>query len=666
MNQKSMSILIVEDERAHAAAIQRAFENAGKKAVISVAGTLGEFRRIAAESPPDIAVLDLNLPDGRAVDALFSPPESGPFPILLMTSYGSEHVAVEAIKSGALDYIVKSAEAFAEMPRTVERALREWGLLRERRQSEELMRAAEVRFRSYFELGQIGLAETSPEKRWVRVNETLCSMLGYSEEELLATTWDKLTYPEDLPADLAQFDLLQSGEQEVYTLEKRFVRKDGGIVHTILSVRAVRRPDRSIDYVVASMQDISDRKLLEGQLLQSQKMEAIGQLAGGVAHDLNNILMVIYGYCSTLQMKMRADSPVRSDVDHIYAAAERAANLTRSLLAFSRKQIMASKILNLNDIVMNMGKLLIRIIGEDIHFKTVSFGKPLSILADSGQIEQVLMNLAANARDAMPDGGLLTIETDTREIDDGFVHAQGYGAPGKYAVISVSDTGKGMDADTAKRIFEPFFTTKEVGKGTGLGLAIAYGIVKQHNGFINVQSDPDMGTTFRIYLPQLCVDKTDDPAKEKSSEFPLMGSETVLFAEDDPFIRELTEMILIKLGYEVILAHDGIDVIDKFKANHDKVDIIIMDLIMPRKSGLEAYREIRKISPAARVLFISGYSPDLLKNKGFLENIEEVIIKPVQPMDLARRVRAMLDRPNPGSESPPARDKFLGNGTGNT
>jgi PAS domain S-box-containing protein len=665
MNQNPMSILLVEDERAHAAAIQRAFENAGKRAVISVAGTLGEFRRIAAESPPDIAVMDLNLPDGRAVEVLVYPPENGPFPILLMTSYGSEHVAVEAIKSGAIDYIVKSAEAFVEMPRTVERALREWNLIRERSRNEALMRAAEIRFRSYFELGMIGLAEISPDKRWVRVNGALCSMFGYSEEELLATTCEKIAYPEDVPACLAQFERLLSGEQDVYSLEKRFVRKDGGIVHTIFSVRGVRRPDRSIDYVVASLQDITDRKLLESQLLQSQKMEAIGQLAGGIAHDLNNILMVIYGYCSALQMKMEKDSPVRSDVDHIYAAAERAANLTRSLLAFSRKQIMAPKIFDLNETVMNIGKLLIRIIGEDIHFKTVSSGKPLTILADSGQIEQVLMNLATNARDAMPDGGLLTIETESREIDESFVNAQGYGAPGRYALISVSDTGKGMDNDTAKRIFEPFFTTKEVGKGTGLGLAIVYGVIKQHNGFINVQSEPDKGTSFRIYLPQVYGDKIDDSAMGNVSEYPLKGRETVLFAEDDPFIRQLTEMILIKFGYEVILAHDGIDVIDKFKANRDKVDLIIMDMIMPRKSGLEAYREIRKISPAARVLFISGYSPDLLRNKGFLEGIEEVIIKPVQPMELARRVRAMLDRPQTENAFSPDLSDFQGNGTGN-
>jgi len=644
MNENSKSILLVEDEAAHAAAIRRAFENAGKHVTITVAGTLSEFRRITAESPPDIAVMDLNLPDGRAVDALTYPPESGLFPVLLMTSYGNEHVAVEAIKAGALDYIVKSAETFVEMPRTVDRALREWNLLQERKRTEEIMRAAEVRFRSYFELGLIGLAETSPEKGWVRVNEALCSMLGYSEEELLATTWEKLTYPEDIPANLEQFERLLSGAQDGYTLENRFVRKDGGIVHTILTVRGVRRPDRSIDYVVASLQDITELKHLEGQLRHSQKMEAVGQLAGGVAHDLNNILMVIYGYCSALQMKVGTDSRFRSDIDHIFAAAERAANLTRSLLAFSRKQIMAPRPVNLNDIVKNVENLLSRVIGEDIQLQTTMKLNPLTIFADGGQIEQVLMNLATNARDAMPEGGLLSIETELHELDQSFVHAHGFGVPGEYAVISVSDTGKGMDAETTKKIFEPFFTTKEVGKGTGLGLAIVYGVIKQHNGFINVYSEPGTGTTFRIYLPQFSGEKIDDEYKEEISEHLLMGSETILVAEDDPSIRELSEMILGKFGYEVILAHDGMDAIEKFKANSDKVDIIIMDLIMPKKSGREAYQDIRRLKPSVKVLFISGYSPDLLQNKGVLETGEEVMIKPVRPLELARRVRAMLDR----------------------
>jgi CheY-like chemotaxis protein len=269
-------------------------------------------------------------------------------------------------------------------------------------------------------------------------------------------------------------------------------------------------------------------------------------------------------------------------------------------------------------------------------------GKPLRVFADSGQIEQVLMNLAANARDAMLNGGILTIATEVQEIDESFIQAYGYGAVGKYVVLSVSDTGKGMDSETSKKIFEPFFTTKDVGKGTGLGLAIVYGVVKQHNGYIKVYSEPEKGTTFRIYLPQVYEEDADN-IEEPAQDYPRMGSETILVAEDDANIRELSESILIKFGYEVILAHDGADAVEKFKANSDKIAVIVMDMIMPKKSGKEAYEEIRKVRADVKILFMSGYSPDLLHDRGIFDSSEEVLIKPIHPLDLVRKVRAVLD-----------------------
>jgi len=350
-------------------------------------------------------------------------------------------------------------------------------------------------------------------------------------------------------------------------------------------------------------------------------------------------------------MNLGEDSPFLSEVNLIYTAAERAANLTRSLLTFSRKQIMLPRMVNLNDVVMNVWQLLTRIIGEDIRLKMILAEKPLKIMADSGQIEQVLMNLAANARDAMPNGGLLTIETEVREIDESFIHAHGFGVSGKYAVISLSDTGIGMDAETSKRIFEPFFTTKEVGKGTGLGLSIIYGIINQHDGYIDVYSEPDNGTTFKIYIPQ-ASEENKHYKEEAHSEYPRMGSETILLVEDDPSIRQLCELILNQFGYEVILAEDGVDAVEKFNVDKERIAIIVMDMIMPRKSGKEAYEEIRKVSPDVKTLFMSGYSPDLLKNKGFLDTGEEVFIKPIQPLDLVRKVRAILDfTPGYGDDS---------------
>jgi len=264
----------------------------------------------------------------------------------------------------------------------------------------------------------------------------------------------------------------------------------------------------------------------------------------------------------------------------------------------------------------------------------------------------VLMNLAANARDAMPGGGLLTIETGSREIDEHFINNHGFGVPGKYAAICVSDTGAGMDAETSKKIFEPFFTTKEVGKGTGLGLAIVYGVVTQHNGFIDVLSEPGKGATFALYFPRLCVEEMDEgmDGKEEGTQYRLKGNETVLVVEDDPSIRMLAETYLGKLGYRVILAHDGQDAVEKFKAYGDEIAVTLMDMVMPKKSGKEAFEEIRYFKPGAKVIFMSGYSPDLLKNRGILESGEEVIIKPVQPLELARKVRCLLDG-NPDGET---------------
>ncbi len=476
-------------------------------------------------------------------------------------------------------------------------------------------------------------------------NERMYELYGVSRDtfRMSRKTWEKCLHPDDLAMALEKTRAALSGEKE-YDFEFRIVHPDGETKFVRTNGLVIRDEAGNAIRMIGMNQDITERKHLEEQLRHSQKMEAIGQLAGGVAHDFNNILTVIYGHCSVLQMKMGKDAPFRSDIDQIYAAAERAANLTRSLLAFSRKQIMSPKMVNLNEIVMNVGKLLTRIIGEDIQLKTVCTGKPLRIFADSGQIEQVLMNLAANARDAMPNGGILTIETELQEIDESFIHAYGYGAAGKYVVFSVSDTGKGMDAGTSHKIFEPFFTTKEVGKGTGLGLAIVYGVVKQHEGYINVYSEPDEGTTFRIYLPQV-YEEDADIEEEAPPDYPRMGSETVLVAEDDATIRELAGSILRKFGYDVILAHDGEDAVEKFKTYSEKIDIIVMDLIMPRKSGKEAFEEIRKVRAHVKILFMSGYSPDLLHDRGIFATGEEVLIKPIHPLDLVRKVRAVLDSP---------------------
>ncbi len=387
--------------------------------------------------------------------------------------------------------------------------------------------------------------------------------------------------------------------------------------------------------------NITERKKLEEQLHHSQRMEAIGQLAGGIAHDFNNILTAVTGYGSLMKAKMAKDDPLRSYLDQMLDSAKRAANLTRGLLAFSRKQSISFRTENLNRIIENVEKFLQRIIGEDIELKVNLANKELFILADGGQIEQILVNLATNAKDAMPDGGQLIISTGTAELGDDFIKAHGYGQLGSYALITVTDTGAGIDEKSKERIFEPFYTTKEIGKGTGLGLSIVYGIVKQHSGYITCYSEPGQGTTFRIYLPEVT---RATPGREAEATLPVTGgTETILVAEDDVTVRSLMKEILKQYGYTVIEAVDGEDAVKRFTEHRSVVKLLILDVIMPKKNGKEVYLAISRNHPGVKVLFASGYTADILSRKGVLENSCDFISKPISSTELLRKVREKLD-----------------------
>jgi CheY-like chemotaxis protein len=371
-------------------------------------------------------------------------------------------------------------------------------------------------------------------------------------------------------------------------------------------------------------------------------MEAIGTLAGGIAHDFNNVLNVIIGFSEIIQMSLKKDDPLRDSLNEILSAADRATQLTRSLLAFSRKQIMELKEVDLNEIVRGVKKMLARIIGEDIELSTDLADADLTVMADYSQIEQVLMNLATNARGAMPAGGKLLIETKRFELDQDFIYAHGFGQPGTYALLSVTDTGTGIDDETKEKIFEPFFTTKELGEGTGLGLSMAYGIIKQHNGYVNVYSKPGEGTIFKIYLPLIgrsapeAPDTTTPPSVQG-------GTETVLIAEDYEAVRTLTSNMLRQFGYTVIESKDGEDAVRQFATHQDKIDLLLFDVIMPKKNGKEAYEEIRMMKPGIKALFMSGYTADLIHTTGILDEGLNFISKPVSLNVLLRRVREVLD-----------------------
>jgi PAS domain S-box-containing protein len=471
-------------------------------------------------------------------------------------------------------------------------------------------------------------------------NSEFEKLSGYSKDEIEGKKTFTEYFAEEDVEHVKEFHYFRRtdphGAPQKY--EINFIDNTGNIKNVIIYVAIIPGTTKS----VASLIDITEQKLLKDQLYHAQKMEAIGQLAGGVAHDFNNILTTIIGYTNFMQMKMDHDHPFKMYVDNILTAANRAAHLTKDLLAFSRKQIMHLEPLSLNDIVISIEKLISRVIGEDIEMSIILTAKALPVMADQGQIEQVLMNLITNARDAMLNGGSLLIKTDSLNIESEFLKLHGYGRPGLYACISVVDTGIGMDDKIKARIFEPFFTTKEVGKGTGLGLSMAYGIVKQHDGYINVYSDPCVGTTFKVYLPMIRSGFEREP-QEIDPAMLLRGTETVLLAEDDERVRSLLKSIIEKYGYNVIEASDGRDAVDKFNENNDKIQLLIFDLVMPEKNGKEAFENIYNTKPEIRTIFMSGYAEEFIKKMEFVGSVAKFISKPVSPVELLQTMREVLD-----------------------
>ncbi len=480
------------------------------------------------------------------------------------------------------------------------------------------------------------------EGRIVRFNRTCEEVSGYKAAEVLGKyVWELLIPPEQVEGVKTVFKNLVSG-MFPSKYENYWIARDGTRRLIAWSNTALLAPDGSVEFVIPTGIDVSERKKLEDQLRQSQKMESIGTLAGGIAHDFNNILTAIIGYGSLLQIKMKEGDPLRHNVEQILSSANRAATLTQSLLAYSRKQVLNAQPVSLNRIISKVELLLKRLIGEDVELKTLLTSQDLTVLADAGQIEQVLMNLATNARDAMPEGGFLFMETELLVLDQESATLHEFEKAGTYALITVTDSGMGIDEQTRKRIFDPFFTTKEVGKGTGLGLSTAYGIIKQHNGTIDVYSEVGKGTTFKIYLPvvQAAVRET------LPVELPAItgGSETILVAEDEEIVRNLTTSVLEQFGYRVIEAIDGEDAVNKFMERKDEIKLLLLDVIMPKKNGREVLSKIRIFQPGVKALFLSGYTADIMHQKGLLDSREHFIMKPVPVNELLRKIRSIIDQ----------------------
>jgi two-component system cell cycle sensor histidine kinase/response regulator CckA len=511
----------------------------------------------------------------------------------------------------------------------------------EYKRNEEALRRSEARYRSLVQSAVYGIYRSSLEGRFFDVNPALITMLGYdSAEEVLALDpkLDVFVDPSEQMRVMAEF---RRGAR-LDNVEVRWKRKDGSAITVRLSGRVVNNPEETAEVVEIIAEDITERRVLENQFRQAQKMEAVGRLAGGVAHDFNNLLMVISGYAEVLLEHTRKNDPLYPKIEAIHQATDRATTLTRQLLAFSRKQLLELKVVDLNIIVEDIKRLLRPLIGENIELQTQLAPDLGRTRADAGQIEQVLMNLVVNSKDAMPNGGKITIQSANARLNHEDVRREySYIHPGLYVVLSVTDTGEGMDKETQLRIFEPFFTTKEKGKGTGLGLSTVYGIIKQSGGYVLVQSEPGQGTTFRIYLPRV-EDALEPVGTLGISSSQNGGSETVLLVEDEESVRQLVRETLESKGYKVLEAENGEAALRIVSNYSDKIDMLITDVVMPGMSGRELSARLCASRPQTKVLYLSGYTEDAIGHEGVVDPHTVFLQKPFTLQMLSRKVREVL------------------------
>jgi len=507
------------------------------------------------------------------------------------------------------------------------------------KRNEQALRRSEARYRSLVQSSVYGIYRSSLEGRFLDVNPALISILGYDcAEEVLLLDPEKDVFAHADEHRRLVDEFRKSGRLD--GVEVKWKRKDASTITVRISGRAVTSEFEPADVLEAIAEDVTERRALEDQFRQAQKMEAVGRLAGGVAHDFNNLLMVISGYAEVMLTQIDPEDPLSEKARAIQQAADRATTLTRQLLAFSRKQLLELKVVDLNAIVADMERLVRPLIGENVELIARLDPDAGYTRADAGQLEQVLMNLVVNAKDAMPNGGRLTIETQNMVVDESHRRGQTFIHPGGYVMLSVSDTGMGMDKETQSRIFEPFFTTKEKGKGTGLGLSTVYGIVKQSGGYVIVQSEVGSGSTFHIYLPQ--ADGTAEKHTVPVARAAAGGTETVLLVEDEESVRQLVHDTLQSKGYKVIEAENGEGGLRAAAGHGGKIDLVITDVVMPGMGGREMAEQLINVRPETKVLYLSGYTEDAIVSEGTIESGTAFLQKPFTLQNLSRKVREIL------------------------
>jgi PAS domain S-box-containing protein len=643
-------ILILEDSPAVAEVVVHELRRAGVDGLPERVDSEAAF--LAALDPaPDLIVAAYQLPGYSAVEALRTlASRSLDVPVIVVSGSTADEAAILCLREGATDYLLK--ERLGWLGQAAFNAIANARLKDEQRRMAEALRASEERYRVLFdESPYLMWVVEAGTLRFLEVNRKAVGRYGYSRDEFLTMTLHDVLRPAEIPGILEEEEERRAELAEEPRICRGCHRTRVG---ELLEVSVASRP---VDFaghraLLAVIEDVSERHRLEAQLRQAQKMEALGQLAGGVAHDFNNLLTIILGYAGLIAARLEDRPELHRQVKEVVKAGERGAALARQLLAFTRQLPLQPRIVDLNAVVAGVETMLRRLIGEHVELAMRLRATDGRVLVDPGLIEQVIVNLAVNARDAMPDGGGLVIETADVEVDvplaglaglagDALAHA-GRLLAGPHVLLAASDSGSGMDAATRARIFEPFFTTKELGKGTGLGLATVFGIVQQSGGRIEVTSQPGQGTSFRIYLPRAARSaKTPKPASAVRAQCPC-GSETVLVLEDEPALRELVRTLLEGGGYTVLVAEGVAEALAIARRRQVAIHLLLTDVVMPGLSGPEAAARFLAVRPETRVLYMSGYAGDPIGHRGLLPAGAPLLVKPFTEVDLLRMVREVL------------------------
>ncbi len=632
---EQVRVLMVEDNDNDAVLINRELARLTPPPAVQHVRTKPAFAAALEGFAPHAILSDHNIPGFGGWEALEIAQRARPdVPFILVTGSLDDETAVRYLKGGAADYILK--DRLVRLGPALLEAL-------ERARQREALREQERLLRQIIDANPSLIFVKDWNGRFVLVNQATAHVYGTTVDALVGKTDGDFNRNME---EVAHFlrddrDVMSSGQSKIIAEEP--VTNPAGETRWFQTIKVpLRSPAEGTATLLGVATEITERKRLEEQLLQSQKMEAVGQLAGGVAHDFNNILTAIVGYTDLLAAELASNVRQLEDLEEIRKAARRAAALTRQLLAFSRKQVLEPRIIDVNAVVLNLDKMLRSLISENIELKTDLADNLGAARADPNQIEQVIMNLAINARDAMPDGGTVTIETGNVTLDDAYAGQHVSVIPGEYVMLAVSDTGCGMDAKTQSRIFEPFFTTKPAGRGTGLGLSTVYGIVKQTGGNIWLYSEPGKGTTFKIYLPAIAA-LPEDIGKVAPAEAPRRGAGTVLVVEDDEQLRRLTHRALDAQGYTVLVADRGGTALDIARRHKGEIDLLLTDVIMPDTNGRKLAETIQAARPGMRVLYMSGYPDGAIASHGMLEPGVAYLAKPFTTEAITRRVREVLE-----------------------